>query len=359
MKIGIDVQSTQGKLTGIGYYTKNLLENMKIAPEIELSYYRYPKETDLNTLERIYWENVSLPKLFKKDKPDILHITGFAGPLATGKTRKITTVHDLIGMIYPGNLAPVSRLYWQRWLPARVKNSRLIIAVSEHTKKDVVRLLGVSPDRVRVTYLAANKSFRYISNRESLYEVLKKYGINSKYILSVGTIEPRKNYVNLIKAFALHLDKVKKEEIKLVIVGRKGWAYNECLKSAIELGIQRHIIFCDYVNDVDLPIIYNMAELFVFPSLYEGFGLPVLEAMCCGVPIICSNTSSIPEVTADAAVLINPLNIPAMADAIENVMSNVDLRKSLSGKAMRQSSRFSWEKTAQKTISVYKEVLGE
>ena len=359
MKIGIDIQSTQGTLSGIGYYTRNLLENIKSAPGVEVTYYKHPKEADLNTIKRIYWENISLPKLFRKDDLDILHLTGFAGPWLTGKVRKITTVNDLIGMIYPGNLAPVSRFYWQRWLPACVKNSRLIIAISEHTKRDIVRLLGIPPDKIKVTYLAANKSFRYISDRQNLHGILKKYGINSKYILSVGTIEPRKNFALLIRAFALYLARVKKEEISLVIVGRYGWAYNECLKAAMELGIQRHIIFCDYVDDADLPIIYNMAELFIFPSLYEGFGLPVLEAMCCRAPVICSNTSSLPEVTADAAILIDPLNKLEMANAIENVLSDGDLKKSLSDKAMRQSSRFSWAKTANETIAVYKEVMSE
>ena len=359
MKIGMDIQSVHDRPTGIGYYTKNLLENMSGVPGMEFSHYKCPKAGDLNTVERVYWENVSLPKLIRKDRPDILHITGFAGPKFLKDAVKITTVNDLIGMIYPGNLAPVSRFYWQRWLPACVKNSSLIIAISEHTKRDIVRLLGISPDKIRVTYLAANKSFRYISDRQNLHGVLKKYGINSKYILSVGTIEPRKNFANLIKAFALYLERIKKEEISLVIVGGKGWAYNECLKAAIGMGIQRHVIFCDYVDDSDLPIIYNMAELFIFPSLYEGFGLPVLEAMCCATPVICSNTSSLPEVTADAAVLIDPFNRPEMTNAIENVLSDRGLKKSLSDKAMRQSSRFSWSRTARETISVYKEAMSE
>lgn len=359
MKIGIDIQSTQGKLTGIGHYTKNLLENMKNTPGLEFSHYRHPKETDLNTIERIYWENILLPKLFKKDNLDILHLTGFAGPLLTGKARKITTVHDLIGMIYPANLAPISRFYWQCWLPACVKNSRIIIAVSEHTKRDIIKLLKVPQDRIRVTYEAANESFHYIPERQDLRQALKKYGINTRYILNVGTVEPRKNIVTLIKVFAAYLNRANEREMSLVIVGKKGWSYNECMITAERLSIQKHIIFCDYVDMADLPILYNLAEVFIYPSLYEGFGLPVLEAMRCGTPVICSNTSSLPEIASDSAMLVDPLNDLDILNAIDNVLSDNSLKKSLSDKALKRSEQFSWKRTAQETISIYKEVMAE
>lgn len=358
MKIGIDIQSTQGQPTGIGYYTKNLLRNMSDTRDLEFCYYKYSHDRDMNTIERLYWENISLSKLIKKDDPDILHVTGFAGPWRTSRSvRKITTVHDLIGVIYPGNLAPISRFYWQRWLPACVKNSRLIIAISENTKRDIVKFLKIPQDNIRVIHEAANESFHHISDRQNLHRVLKKYGINSRYILNVGTIEPRKNIVNLIRAFAAYLDRTKKQEISLVIVGKKGWSYDECLKTAETLNIRQHIIFCDYVDDADLPVIYNLAELFIYPSLYEGFGLPVLEAMRCGTPVICSGTSSLSEIAADAAVLIDPCDELKITNAIDDVLSDDVLKRALSDKALKRSEQFSWARTAQETISVYKEVM--
>lgn len=358
MRVGIDIQSTVGLKTGIGYYTSRLVERFKSSEGIDFAYYKDDRFQELNTARRMYWENMALPRLLGRGNVDVLHIPGFAGPRMTKNIKKVVTVHDLIGIIYPGNLAPVSRFYWRTWLPACVKSADLIISVSENTKRDMIRLLNIPERKIRVIYSAAHESFRPIQNSQSLREHIKKYGIDSKYILTVSTIEPRKNMVNLIKAFAVYLNSSAGQDISLVIVGKKGWGYNECVKAALEAGLEDNVIFCDYIDEKDLPIIYNLAELFIFPSFYEGFGLPVLEAMSCGTPTICSNTSSLPELTGDAAILIDPLDNAAMTDAINHVLSDEAFRDKLSGKGLERSARFSWDQTAQETVKVYHEAMG-
>lgn len=357
IKVGIDIQSTVGEKTGIGYYTQNLIKGYNSLDRIEPRYYKNSAAGTLSTFDRIKWESFSLPKYAAKDKVDILHIPGFAGPVSRGKYKRVTTVHDLIGMVYPQNLAPVSRFYWQRWLPACVKKSDFIIADSENTRKDIIRLTNIKPERIRVIYLAPAPKFKPIDKSESLKAILKNYGINKKYILNVGTIEPRKNISNLIAAFGRYLKAPGRDDLTLVIAGKKGWDYQNCYNKAIELNLKEKVIFCDYVSDEDLVVLYNFAEVFVYPSFYEGFGLPVLEAMSCGAPVICSNASSLPEIAGDAALFIDPDSIDSIKGALINVLDNKETKTSLSKKSIGQSKKFSWGKTAAETIAVYKKVL--
>ncbi len=359
MKIGIDAQSTSGEKTGIGYYTKNLLRQFAQAKGIDICQYKNNSSKDLATLKRVKWENIDIPHFAKKDKIDILHIPGFAGPLFKSRYKKITTVHDLIGMIYPENLAPASRLYWQRWLPACIKTSDFIIADSENTKNDIIRLLNVSSAKIKVIYLASDESFRPVTRLQEHKAVLSKYGISKKYILNVGTIEPRKNISSLIVAFGQYVKETKRSDLQLVLAGKKGWDYTNCFNKAKESGAADNIIFNDYVSDNDLIILYNYAEAFAYPSFYEGFGLPVLEAMSCGTPVICSKLSSLPEITADAALAINPGDINSIKNALSVMMGNESLKNEFSRKAVEQAKRFSWEKTAEQTLNVYREISGK
>lgn len=357
MKIGIDIQSTLGPKTGIGYYTRNLIEQFGGVKDFRFSYYRDSGKADLNTLERIRWENLGILRLARKGQIDILHIPGFAGPITRGRYKRVTTVHDLIGVIYPENLAPVSRFYWQRWLPACVRNSDLIIADSQNSKKDIIELLNIPAERIKVIYLAADGRFKPIDKSEDQSRILKDYGIDKRFILNVGTVEPRKNIVALIGAWGEYLKESGRDDILLVIAGKKGWDYQRCLQKCEQLHLNDKVKFLDYVRDEDLPILYNLAEVFVYPSFYEGFGLPVLEAMSCGAPIICSGASSLPEITDRAACLVNPNSLVSIKSALRAVLEDRGLRLRLSKDSVVQSRRFSWGKTATDTINVYKEVL--
>lgn len=359
MKIGIDTQSASGKATGIGYYTRSLINEYKSFDGLSLFCYKNSSCAELNTGKRLLWENVSLMSMAKRDKIDILHVPGFAGPKRKGVFKKVTTVHDLIGMIYPRNLGCVSRFYWQKWLPACVKDSDHIIADSENTKNDILRLLRVPEEKVSVIYLAVDSRFKKLEKTPAHKLLLKKYDINNRYILNVGTVEPRKNIFNLIKAFKLFIGESHDKDMSLVIAGKKGWDYDRCLANARSLGVMDNMRFCDYVDDKDLPILYNNAEAFVYPSYYEGFGLPVLEALNCGVPVICSNKSSLPEVAGEAALYIEPDDMQSIKEMLLKSVYDNDTRQSLSEKALARVKDFSWKKTADRTIGLYRKVIDE
>jgi glycosyltransferase involved in cell wall biosynthesis len=233
--------------------------------------------------------------------------------------------------------------------------SRKIIAVSKSTGNDVAEFLGVRKDRIEVIYEAAEESFRKLEDSERDRSLLDKFKIKDKFMLSVGTVEPRKNYVTLIKAYNLLKSKHDDFKWKLVIVGRTGWlseaAYQEYEKSPF----REDIIFVGRITDEELIQIYNLAEIFVYPSIFEGFGLPVIEAMQCGLPVIASNTSSIPEIIQDRKLLFNPADEEDIAKKIL-VLKDGAMREKLSEKAIKNASIFSWKKTAEKTLKVYREV---
>ena len=357
MKIGIDIQSTVGRKTGIGYYARSLLHEFDRRGDVDYNCYSDQRCMDMNSLQRVIWENLKLSKMAAKDNADILHIPGFAGPMFRRGFKKVTTVCDLIGMIYPENLSTVSRFYWQRWLPACVKNSDSIIAISEHTKHDIMRLLDVPAEKIHVTLLASDSRFRPMDDRDEMEMVRKKYGLPAEFALNVGTVEPRKNICGLIKAYAGYV-KGGDDDLDLVIAGKKGWGYERALETVKECGLEGRISFTDYIEDEDLPTVYNLSKFFIYPSLYEGFGLPVLEAMACARPVICSSTSSIPEITGDAAVLVDPEDTAGLSEAIEALDKNELLVKELSDKGLKRARTFSWERTASSTIEVYRRTMG-
>lgn len=354
MRIGIDAGSASGKSTGIGFYTRNLIEYVEKTKEASFVKF-FPDKEDLNTIERVGWENFGLPNKAKKENIDLLHLPGFAGPMFKGRVKSVTTVHDLIGMIYPENLGRISRLYWQKWLPACVKNSELIIADSQNTKNDIVTLLGVPEEKIRVILLAVDDKFRLL-RPELLSAVKDKYGLPDRFMLNVGTIEPRKNIPGLVDAFSDYV-KTCSGDMNLVLVGKKDWGYKQVKTKVEELGLSGRIVFTDYVEDEDLPALYNLAELFVYPSFYEGFGLPVLEALSSGCPVLASNVSSVPEIVGDAGILLDPNDIKGMTKAFKEFDQNSSLRGELSEKGIARAKLFSWERTARETIAVYRKLL--
>ncbi|MDD5085530.1 MAG: glycosyltransferase family 1 protein [Candidatus Omnitrophica bacterium] len=358
MRVGIDMQSTTGQRTGIGTYAASLAgELKKIDNGNQYFYYSSPRRKDLRTYERIYWENVTLLNRARRDKVDILHTVGFAPPVRKS-CKLIATIHDLIGMIFPGNLGPVSRLYWSKWLPWASSKADRIIVSSENTKKDVIRLLKVKEDKVRVILLAVGDEFKPVTDKRLLGELAGKYNLENGFFLSVSTVEPRKNFSRLIEAFGLFKKNLKGPE-KLVIVGMKGWDYPEIMDKIRNLGLENEVVFTGYVSGVELAALYGMAKIFVFPSLYEGFGLPVLEAMACGAPVVTSNTSSLPEVTGEAAMKVNPLSVDEIYGAIEKLWCNDSLRKELIDRASQKVKQFSWRKTAHEVVKVYEELCGK
>jgi len=277
----------------------------------------------------------------------------------------VVTIHDLTPLILPGmvDFRAGERIVYKFKLKCAQKAER-IIADSENTKKDIIKLLKVNEEKVKVIYLARDSKFHPIENRDILDEIRKKYHLKKSFILYVGGLSSEtKNIKRLIKAFA-RLLKMSETKYDLVIVGEyKGNYYQPYFKS-LQRVIREHslegkVIFVGFIPEEDLLSLYNAAELFVFPSLYEGFGIPPLEAMACGTPVVSSNAASLPEVVGDAALLFDPHKIEEMTQAMQKVLMDNNLCQSLITKGFKQVRKFSWEETARETLKVYEEIVRE
>ena len=349
MRIMLDTQSTLGHRTGIGHYTDKLLAALRrVAPQHEYLEASWGAGIVMRTDRRLRWQQCELPRCARAQRADLLHVTGFDAPLVR-PCPVVLTVHDLIGMLFPHNLPPVARLYWGRWLPMTIRRANHIIADSDHTRNDLIRLLGLPAERISVVHLGVDRTFRPLQ-RPALAALRHKYDLAEPCLLYVGTLDPRKGLDTLITAFGLLAARIPHH---LVIAGQKGWYVDALFRQVEALGVGRRVHFTGYVADDDLPTLYNLADLFVFPSRYEGFGLPVLEAMACGTPVVCSNASSLPEVAGEAALLVPSDDAPALAAAVESVLGQPTLADQMRAQGLARAKRFSWEETARRTARVY------
>jgi glycosyltransferase involved in cell wall biosynthesis len=267
----------------------------------------------------------------------------------------VITVHDLSTLLFP-ELHVQGTVEMHEAKMRFVRNQAdLVIAVSENTRRDVIEHLGVQPERVRVVYEAADELFHLIQDAQAVAATVRRYGLKpNRYVLTVGTLEPRKNQTRLVEAFHLLRQQGGARGLKLVLAGRKGWLYDGLFRRVEEIDLAEDVVFTGAVSARDLPALMNGALMLVYPSLYEGFGLPVLEAMACGLPVITSNVSSLPEVAGDAAVMVSPYDTEGLAEAIRRLIEDESLRTTLRNKGLAQAARFSWERTARQTICVYK-----
>lgn len=284
---------------------------------------------------------------------DVFHATDHLLPRFS-RIKTVFTLHDLIFLFHPETHKPLNRWFLTLMMPRFLRAADAIIAVSECTKRDAVRAYGIPEEKITVIYEGVSPRFRP-ADPETVQAMRAKYGLPEHFILYVGTIEPRKNLTALLEA----MTNLQSAICNLVIVGKKGWLYEGFFQRLRELGLEERVHFTGYVPDEDLPALYSAADLFVFPSLYEGFGLPVLEAMACGAPVVCSDTSSLPEVAGDAALLVNPTDVRALAAAIERVLTDEALRASLQARGLERARRFTWEEAARRTLEVYQQVLGK
>jgi glycosyltransferase involved in cell wall biosynthesis len=269
----------------------------------------------------------------------------------------VITVHDLSTLLFPElHVQDTIEMHEKKMHFVRTQTD-LVIAVSKNTRRDVIEHLGVPPEQVHVVYEAADEQFQPIENPEIIAAVARRYNLNpGSYVLTVGTLEPRKNQIRLVEAFHLLHQWGVTRGLKLVLAGGKGWLYNNLFQRVEELDLTGDVIFTGVVPDEDLPALMNGALMFVYPSLYEGFGLPVLEAMACGVPVVTSNVSSLPEVAGDAALLVDPYDVEELAETVEGLIESKETRADLRNKGLAQAARFSWERTAGETMRVYKTV---
>jgi glycosyltransferase involved in cell wall biosynthesis len=291
------------------------------------------------------------------DRLDVLHASDVV-QFAPTRARLVSTVYDLTPMLFPDWHTNQNRAVFRQKMRRVCKHAHAIIAISEHTKRDLVKTLAIPEERIHVVYGAADARYRPIHDRDEIGRVTRKYGVpKSSYILYVGTLEPRKNLVRLVEAYAMTLERHGDKTPLLVLAGAKGWLYEEIFRTVERLGLQRRVVFTGFVDDEDLPALFNGALFFVYPSLYEGFGIPVLEAMACGVPVITSNTSSLPEVVGEAGVLVDPTDASALAVALMALLSDPERRARLHAVSLARAAMFSWERAARQTLAVYEDAV--
>lgn len=266
----------------------------------------------------------------------------------------VVTIHDLAFLRWPEQTPARRYRYMAREVASAARRAARVIAVSESTKVDVVELLGVDSDRVVVTPLGVEERFRPLADDDHA-SFLADQGIVRPYILSVGTLEPRKNLPRLLRAFGELSHEIPHD---LVLVGPEGWLTEEIHHALQSPALAGRVRLTGFVDDDELAAWYSLADLFVFPSLYEGFGLPVLEAMACGAPVVTSAVSSLPEVAGEAAVMVDPHDPSAIADGMRRVLTNPALSADLRERGVRRAAAFTWERTAQRTAAVYREAAG-
>jgi glycosyltransferase involved in cell wall biosynthesis len=286
---------------------------------------------------------------------DLLHSTDFIPP-AWGARHTVITVHDLNFLHYPDYLTADARRYYNNQIEWAVRRADAILADSNATRQDLLSLLGVAPERVTVAHLAADERFRVLP-REDVEKALTQRGLMPGYLLFVGVWEPRKNLPGLLEALALL--RSRGHALPLVIAGRPGWLYDEIHEKIRSLDLGAWVRFVESPTVDDLVILYNGALLLAAPSFYEGFGLPALEAMQCGTPVVVADRASLPEVVGDAGLLVDPDEVTTIADACARIADDPELRRRLSAAGIQQAATFSWEATAAQTLAVYRMVLGK
>lgn len=361
MRIGFDGGILTRRLTGVGIYTVRLIESLAeldsgneiiVFANQDLKRLNLPVEVVVSRMVNpTLFTQLKLPRLIEDRHIDILHGPNFYLPLRKN-ILSVLTVHDLSAQLFPNQHSFKHRIS-QRLFNPSLRRADRIIAVSAATARDIEEYYSSVSERVRVVHNGIDNSIRPVSDKEKA-RVRKHYDLPERFILFIGTIEPRKNIENLIRGYSrIHL----RESVRLVISGGKGWKYDEIFELVRELRLEDSVIFTGYIDTKDLPALYSSAEVFCYPSFYEGFGLPVLESMACGTPVISSNVSSLPEVAGDAALLVNPNEPGQICDGINRVLEDEGFRRKLIDSGQKRAECFSWRKTALKTLAIYEELM--
>lgn len=372
MRITIDYTSALQQTAGIGRYTRELVAALArldheneytlfcAGGEPESGHAQWPDNFSVLT-SRIParwltagWHKLGLPMTVERlaGDCDIFHSPDFTLP-PLREARGVVTIHDLSFLRLPELADPGLREYLQRTVPRSVARAHRILADSENTKADLAELLDVAPEKVSVVPAGIETRFRPIRDTVRLNEVRARYKLPQWFILFVGTIEPRKNLARLISAYA-QLRRQTGLPHALVIAGKPGWLYQGVFDQVTQEGLRDYVYFPGFVADEDLPAVYTLADLLAFPSLYEGFGLPPLEAMACGTPVVASNNSSLPEALGTAALFVDAEDVEGLADAMARVLGHANLRVRLADLGRAQAARFTWESAAQKLLDAYR-----
>lgn len=370
MKIGVDARGAIWyRGTGIGTYTYQLVKNLHMLDQNHEYRFFWPgdeyKNLDpsvdevFNSIERSkdkFWEEVHIPMSVEQEQIDLFHVpqNGIGLPTKKG-CLNVVTVHDLIPYIYPETVGRGYLKIFLHEMPRIMEQSDLVITVSEHSKRDIQRIFQLPDEKVVVTYEAPESVYQPIDKTAAQAYVKEKFGIDSRYLLYIGGFSPRKNVKGLINAF-YEVQHDIPADYKLVLVGKEARDYDDTAMLVEALRLQDKVVFTGFAPVLELPYLYSAADLFIYPSFYEGFGLPPLEAMACGTPTITSNTSSIPEVTGQAALLINPHDMYDLAGQIVKVLNDESLQHKMRQDGLAQSAQFTWKRCAEETLAAYQKL---
>lgn len=298
-----------------------------------------------------YFGGPNLNRAFKG--VTLFHATEHLLPQIT-HAHSVFTLHDTAYLLFPNYHLLQNRIYLSLMMPRFLARAEAVICISENTQRDALRFYKLDPAKVHVIPEGVEPHFAPITKPHILQSVRERYHLPSRFILSVGTIEPRKNLITLLEAYAAL--RARQPEVGLVVAGGKGWLYESFFERLRVLGLEDVVTLTGYMPEADLPALINCAEVFAYPSVFEGFGLPPLEAMACGVPVVCSNASSLPEVVGEAGLLVAPTDIAAWTRALERALTDAELRADLRAKGLHRAQQFSWEAAARRTLAVYEAV---
>jgi glycosyltransferase involved in cell wall biosynthesis len=342
-----------GQLDSGHRYSVFLSEHRFADARLRLYYTPWPTH---RPVVRILWEQLMQPIALHRREVDLLHAMAFVGPLVT-PCPFVVTIYDLSFLHCPDAFRPWNRWYLSTFTALSVRRARRVIVISKSTKRDVVDMLGVPPDRVDVAYCGVDEIFHPLPAAE-VANFRHERALPDRFILFLGTLEPRKNVQKLIRAYS-RWRKVEPGIPKLVVAGGKGWYYDRIFDEVESLGLTGEVIFPGYVMQEDLPWWYSAADLFVYPSRFEGFGMPVLEAMACGTPVVTTNVAALPEVAGDAALLVDPDDETQLVEVMRQALRDEALRQEMRAKGLAQAASFTWARTARQTADTYDRALGK
>ena len=373
MRIGINFHTFDKYISGVEYYTLGLL-NVLLRIDTRNDYVVYtnqpglikeyvPSSKNLTIIEvkhlktriaRILWEHTRLPRLVGRQELDVLHCPSYICPLYRMSVPCVVTVHDTIAIDHPEWCKQTNALYFNLFMKAAAQKASCVISVSRCTADDLKRNFDLPCSKIRIIYSGIDNIFKANTNSSRQSEVRMRYNLPERYILYVGNIEPKKNVWTLLCV----QKKVREKGLphKLVIVGKRSWRTKVELDEITKEITSNNVVWAGYVDRNDLPLVYQMADVFVFPSLYEGFGSPPLEAMACGTPVVSSSRGALNETVREAALIIEPDNIQEITRAVLSMIADAALREKHIRLGLRQSNIFNWERTARETLSVYEEV---